>query len=59
MRLEARLARLEQQQPGTLSATVRHWLGWHVTDAELAADRPAGTADASVLSAGGPECLGL
>ena len=59
MNLSARLTRLEQQQPGATSASVRRWLGWPVTDAELAADHPADAVDVSTLSASAREWLGL
>ena len=59
MRLEARLARREQHRPEAISAAVRRWLGWPVTDAELAADQPRGPVDASGLSATVREWLGL
>ena len=35
MRMEARIAKLEQQHP-VLSAQVRAWLGWPVSEEELA-----------------------
>lgn len=59
MRLEVRLARLEHKQPRALSASVRRWLGWPVTDAELEADQPHAESDASALSAAAREWLGL
>lgn len=59
MRLETRLARLEEQQPGATSATVRRWLGWPVTDAEMAAENPPGAVDASALSAAVRKWFGL